>query len=106
MCTQPLLALVVCAVLCQLGSAVSPLLINGTVLFSESRISNNDFDLAYVTLNFDQEIFVQEGIYCGSVEEEVPEWGCKPCDWSGQNVSCSVIIFLSRFSNNVGSNLP
>ena len=75
--------------------AIRPQLVNQQLWFMNQTVLNEEFRMAVVQMEFDQDLYLSgENFLCGRSEEDCPTTDCIPCDWSSQQVQ-----FLFFFSS-------
>ena len=71
-----------------------PQLINNRVVPLSAVVASERYEYLMTTLEFDQDIYVNEPFMCPGQEEGCVERECVPCDWTGENVSFFFFFFF------------
>ena len=75
-----------------------PQLVNNRVVPLSATIGNNYKEYLLTTLEFDEDVYVNDPFLCAGQEEDCVMMECEPCDWSGNEVF--FFFFFSRYCDS------
>ena len=89
-------------------SGERPQLTNSRVLPLQGMVASERYEYLLTTLEFDQDVYVNDAFLCPGQDRDCVKSDCVPCDWSGEEV---VVFFHSvahfvPFSNFFPPSLP
>ena len=65
-----------------------PQLTNNRVVPLSATVANEYYEYLLTTLEFDQDIYVNDAFLCAGQELDCTPTECVPCDWSIEEVCC------------------
>ena len=63
-----------------------PQLTASRVVPLSATVSSEYYEYVSTSLEFDQDIYVNDPMVCGGQDEDCVPTNCEPCDWSGESV--------------------
>ena len=63
----------------------------------EATVESKRYEYLLTTLEFDQDLYVNEAFVCAGQEVDCTPSACVPCDWSGESVCIFFFFFFFHF---------
>ena len=79
-------------------SSSRPQLVGSRVLPLQAIVASEKYEYLLTTLEFDQDVYVNDPFVCAGQDQGCVKTGCEACDWSGEMVSLLFFFFSFFFS--------